>query len=67
MAKISKKGRLKRVKKRLWRKLRRFILRHPWVVAVITYALGVILESAAEYYLADVWARLGSLVRGLFT
>ena len=63
MAKISKKRTLKRGKKSLKVTFRGFILRHPWVVAVITFTISIILESAAEYYLSVAWGWLAKVVQ----
>jgi len=48
------------------KRMRGFIMRHPYVTGVLTFAGSVLLESAAGYWLSGLWEWLAQFARGLF-
>lgn len=51
--------------KRLKRKLRRLATRHPWLVGVLTFLVGLLVKSVVTFVFSTyVLPRLGDLFRG---
>ena len=61
MGNTTKRKALKRLQKRL----RRLALRHPWLVGVLTFLVGLLAKSVATYLLSTyVLPRAVELIRG---